>query len=167
LGVLMFHKKPRRVGALVGAFLFSLAASAAADIDAQSLQRALGTLPDRGAGVSSALGGERPVPLLVHVESRAAAREQNLISITDTLAIGRREPQAWQTLLSADGILGAKVGPQRALQLDQVARTVKLETAHNDSGLRGEGSIIGVLDTGADPSHPAFLDAGGNSRIAG
>ncbi|MBI5595318.1 MAG: S8 family serine peptidase [Elusimicrobia bacterium] len=34
------------------------------------------------------------------------------------------------------------------------------------AGMRGKGTVVGIIDSGIDPDHPDFRDAEGNSRIA-
>ncbi|TBR25287.1 hypothetical protein EPO15_02495, partial [bacterium] len=46
------------------------------------------------------------------------------------------------------------------------ARSLTESDALERAGMRGKGSLVGIIDSGIDPEHPDFKDAEGNSRIA-
>lgn len=137
---------------------------ARADVGADRLAEALTHLPDGGARVTHQMAG--PVPsVLLRVDSRAAARAAGSIPITDTLAVRAGSLSAG---LSATGTLqasSATIAMRRFPQLDVAAPTIRLGAGQNDSGLMGEGVIVGIVDTGADASHPALRNADGTTRI--
>lgn len=45
-------------------------------------------------------------------------------------------------------------------------RTLVDGEALERAGMRGKGTLVGIIDSGIDPDHPDFKDAEGNSRIA-
>lgn len=137
-----------------------------ADTPARQFDAALSRLPDGGARLFSRLSGGTGAPLLVRTRSRAVAREQGLIPISDNLAVTHRERSTWRALSEIDGIESVLLAPSRYPLLDRAGETIRLGEARNDSGLLGEGTIVGVVDTGADPRHPALRNANGESRVA-
>ncbi|MBI3296830.1 MAG: S8 family serine peptidase [Elusimicrobia bacterium] len=62
---------------------------------------------------------------------------------------------------SAGTIAALAVAPQLA-----DARSLVGGEALERAGMRGKGTLVGVIDSGIDPDHPDFQDAAGNSRIA-
>lgn len=143
-----------------------LAAPGAADMPAIAFDDALHQLPDGGTRLFAHLPGAAGTALLVQTRDRKAALDQGLFPITDTLAVGHRHREIWRPLSNADGIFRTLLAPSRYPLMDRAGETIDLHRAQNDSGLSGEGSIIGVVDTGGDPTHPALRDEDGRSRIA-
>lgn len=45
------------------------------------------------------------------------------------------------------------------------SRTLVEGEALERAGMRGKGTLVGIIDSGIDPNHPDFKDADGNSRI--
>lgn len=54
--------------------------------------------------------------------------------------------------------------PRRAL-LDQAQRWLGAEVFRNETGLSGEGVVIGIVDTGIDVTHRDLRDEGGKTRV--
>lgn len=138
----------------------------AADTPAILFDDALSQLPDGGTRLLAHVTDATGAALLVHTRDRRAALDQGLIPITDTLAVGHRRREIWRSLGNSAGIVQTLLAPSRYPLMDRVGETIDLRAAQNDSGLRGEGSIIGVVDTGGDPTHPALRDEDGRSRVA-
>ena len=61
--------------------------------------------------------------------------------------------------------LAVEVAPPLHLLLDKATGYVAA-TAANAEGFDGTGVLIGIADTGLDVTHPDFLDAQGNTRVA-
>ncbi|MDX2055061.1 MAG: S8 family serine peptidase [Polyangiaceae bacterium] len=55
--------------------------------------------------------------------------------------------------------------PRRRLLLDQVEPFVHARAARQDSGLTGVGTLIGIIDSGADVTHPDLRHADGTTRV--
>ncbi|PLZ75837.1 peptidase S8, partial [Fischerella thermalis WC217] len=53
-----------------------------------------------------------------------------------------------------------RIKPSRKLKLrmDAAPEKVKLPEFKNNTGLTGKGVVIGVIDSGIDPKHPAFAE---------
>ena len=49
---------------------------------------------------------------------------------------------------------------------DPAREEARIQKVYDEFGLCGEGVIIAILDRGIDPSHPAFLDVTGQTRLA-
>jgi subtilisin family serine protease len=150
--------------ALLGAVL--LAPESRADTPALPFDAAASRLPDGGARVFSHLSKGQGAPLLLRTRDRAVALAQGLVPISDTLAVTHRPRSSIRALTEVDGIEGVFLASLRYPLLDRAGETIHLGEAQNDSGLLGEGTIIGVVDTGSDPSHPALRDENGGSRVA-
>jgi subtilisin family serine protease len=58
-----------------------------------------------------------------------------------------------------------EVAPPLHMLLD-TARVYVTASLANDSGLDGTGVLVGIADTGLDVTHPDFIDANGNTRVA-
>jgi subtilisin family serine protease len=61
--------------------------------------------------------------------------------------------------------LAVEVAPPLHRLLDQAGIWTGMAAARQ-AGANGEGVLVGVADTGLDVSHPDFIDANGNSRVA-
>lgn len=157
---------PRLLALAVFTWTALFVAEGKGDAPVGPFDAALSRLPDGGARLLSYLSPRGGLPLLVRTRSRAVALEQGLIPISDTLAVGHRERATWRALSDGEGIERVVLAPSRYPLLDRAGGKIRLADARNDSGLRGEGTIVGVVDTGGDPSHPSLRDENGRSRVA-
>ena len=70
--------------------------------------------------------------------------------------------------LSADGV-ELRSAPAHWPQLEVSSVEIGADQVHDGVGLesarRGKGVLVGIIDTGVDLTHPAFIDASGNSRV--
>ncbi len=137
-----------------------------AETTAQEFTAAVAELPDGGTRILREFGHRNGTTLLVRTQGRQAALAQGLIPIVDDIAVGHRKVDELGALDSAPGIDKVLLSPPRFPLMDRASNLVHLDAAHDDSGLLGEGTIIGIVDTGADVAHPAFRDANGRTRIA-
>ncbi len=62
--------------------------------------------------------------------------------------------------------LSMEVSPPLHMLLDQAGLAINSFVAHQDPMSLGDGVLVGVADTGLDITHPDFLDANGNTRVA-
>lgn len=154
-------------GALFAAAL-SESSPCRADTSALQLGEALAQLPDGGARFLALSGTKdaKSTPLLVHVESNADALRLGLLPVTSHLAIGWPTPSQWSALASDPAVSGLSFSPPRLPLMDVAGPWVSADRAWEDYGLQGEGSIIGVVDTGFDATHPAFRSPNGTSRVS-
>lgn len=67
-------------------------------------------------------------------------------------------------------VRGVEFGTEARPMLDNARRCTNVDAVHSGRDIRmpytGKDVVVGIIDTGFDPNHPAFLDAGGNSRVS-
>jgi len=143
-------------------FLVGLLGTSGAEADASG--RALLRATRQLGGSSHLLSASSRQRWVTRVASRSEAYAHGLIPITERLAVARGTPSQLSTL-SQTG-LDLRWAPARQLWLDQARSNIGLKVAREDFGLTGQGVIVGVIDTGADLTHPAFRDAQGATRVA-
>lgn len=108
---------------------------------------------------------QQATEVVVQVESRAQAIELGLVPIDETLATFRG---SWSEVVSLRRLLGNAFvhwSPGRRLAMDQATQAIRLPQATANYGVDGSGVIVGVVDTGIDVRHPAFLRPDGTTRI--
>ncbi len=131
------------------------------------LADALRQLPDGGDRFLKKLGNRKPeqAAALVRIESSTDLKKLSLISVTPTLAIHYGDVSTWPHLRTQPGVRSVAFASPRALLMDEAAQTIGLSAAHLDAGLRGEGTLVGVVDTGIDFDLPAFKTSSGETRV--
>ena len=143
---------------------------AGAQIKARDLSQALAHLPDGGerflrnyAGDGQGTNGSA-IPLLLELEPGAAA-PPGALWITEGLHIlyaNAKQPHEL-ALLSERGKLSLS---NRLLPAMSLAHNrISADRAALDYGLSGAGSVVGIVDTGADVAHPALRNADGGTRV--
>ena len=141
----------------------TLAVSSWAEMDVRTLARALsrGTAPANasalGSGDLSAIierpEGDNSAALgLPRIGSRFSAVRAPL---ADLDALARLHPD-WRVTWSA---------PLHPL-LDRAAAWVRAPSFRNETGLTGQGVVVGIVDTGIDAQHADFQNPDGTTRIA-
>lgn len=67
-------------------------------------------------------------------------------------------------------VRGVEFGTEARPMLDNARRYTNVNDVHAGRGIKmpytGKDVVVGIIDTGFDPNHPAFLDAEGNSRVS-
>ncbi len=151
------------LAALPATVLFGLACAhapaARADAPAASIVRGVRDL----RAVADADGR---VPVLVEVpDDRAAAL--GLSPIVPGFAGGHLAPEDLLALEAIAPGLRMGTGPRKQPHMDQATGRVRADAYRAETGLAGEGVVVGVVDTGIDVSHPTFRQPGtGKTRIA-
>lgn len=162
------------LGTVAGLGLMLLASEVRAQVRPQALSDALSRLPDGGArflramqsGATTRGSPSEPVSFIVETDSAQAARDLGYIPITRHLAIAHATPAHIAAQLSGGLLRGADFSPARHPYADVASQELRIPEAQSTWGLRGEGTIIGVIDTGADAAHKALRHEDGTSRIA-
>jgi subtilisin family serine protease len=108
------------------------------------------------------------VPLLVRVPVADSVRasDEGLVRLNTELYTTQRTPGALNELLARHQSWHWFWTPPRRLFLDRAATNVHADTARMDFGRTGRGVVIGIVDTGADVSHPDLRQADGTTRVA-
>ncbi len=156
----------RAAASALAVSLLLVTAAAQGETSASRLARALEALPDGGERALRGWSGSSTPSLLVHSTDDAESGQRGFVPIVPGLLVGEMPPQQWASLRGGAGRSRWFVPTRRELLLDRVGETVALGSAHHDSGLRGEGTIVGVVDTGGDVFHPALRDDDGRTRVA-
>lgn len=67
-------------------------------------------------------------------------------------------------------VRGVEFGTEARPMLDNARRYTNVDAVHSGRDIRmpytGKDVVVGIIDSGFDPNHPAFLDADGNSRVS-
>jgi MYXO-CTERM domain-containing protein len=102
---------------------------------------------------------------LVRLPAGAAATDFGLRPIAPGIGRLRGAPGAIVAFAQEHPDLAIEVAPPLHPLLDTASVYVGSKTAIAN-GFDGTGAIVGIADTGVDVTHPDFLDAQGNTRIA-
>lgn len=120
------------------------------------------------AYVSNNLRLPRPESNAMRVAgSRAEAPLAVFVTRADgSVAVERVQRHLVDSLASVPGVTGV-YGPRRMrLCMDQARPAGRVDSAQAAGiGRGGRGIIMGIVDTGFDPHHGAFLDSAGNTRV--
>jgi subtilisin family serine protease len=126
-----------------------------------SLVRLLG----RHARDAFARPGSAGIGAIVPLPSGVSASGLGLTEVAPGFARLTGSPEAIVAFGDAHPHLSLEVAPPLHPLLDTATGYV-LASAANASGYDGSGVLVGVADTGLDVTHPDFLDAQGNTRVA-
>ena len=149
------------LGLVTGAWLVTSSA-ARADVTIQSLTRAQAVSGVR-AGIASGVLGRPELSAIVELPEGEQTSDVQRVgthfgvargSLADLTALGVAHP-AWRLTWSA---------PLRPL-LDRVAMWTGAPTFRNTTGLTGRDALVGIVDTGADITHPDLQNEDGSTRI--
>ncbi len=108
------------------------------------------------------------VPLLVRVPTTEASQAEatGLVRVNTDLYTTYRTPEALTRLMTRFPGWRWLWTPPRRLFLDRVATNVHADAAVASFGRTGRGVVVGIVDTGADLTHPDFRQANGDTRVA-
>ena len=81
------------------------------------------------------------------------------------ICTGRAKPAALALLKAADGVVSVELAGVSRTRLNISRVACGAEAVHTELGLRGEGVIVGVIDSGIDVNHPDFWREDGTCRI--
>lgn len=154
------HRAACRSAAVVSLVLLGVASPVRAEVDLGALVRGeMGRLPRAlGARVSSVVevpaGKPRP-PGFVRIGATEAG-DLGVVELASSAfpAVARTYPE-----------LRFGWSPPLRLLLDQASAWSHLAPFRNATGLTGRGVVLGMVDTGVDPTHRDLRDARGGSRI--
>jgi len=137
-----------------------------ADIDAQRVTKAL-----RRAAPTKVLShplsrGDGRIPLLVRLPAGVTAADRALMEVAPGFGAIHLTPGELEAYSATYPDVRPVAAPPRKPMLDASNRWHGAATFRDETGLDGEGVVIGIIDTGIDASHPDFLDADGFTRIA-
>ena len=157
------NEQGNRVARAIAVALLALSSVARADVSIASLARAQAITGVR-AGTSRGVLGRDTLSAIVELPEDATPPGVQRVSphfgvmqgpLADLDAFSTAHPTwplSWST-------------PLRPL-LDRAALWTGAPTFRNETGLAGRGAIIGIIDTGADITHPDLQNADGTTRIA-
>jgi subtilisin family serine protease len=156
------HCRSLAFAVAVCALLGPYRASAAGHPDAASLLRVLGS---RAGRMLSPDGTTSTLAALVSLPPGATAPSLGLEPVVPGIGRLRGGEAAIQSFSLAHPSLQVEVAPPLHTLLDRAGIWTGALLARQQ-GANGSGALIGVADTGLDVTHPDFLDASGNSRVA-
>jgi subtilisin family serine protease len=113
---------------------------------------------------SSSARGDR-VELLARI-TPGEPMATGLVPLTRNWAVFRGERQELERVFTAHRAADWFFAPAKRLAMDLAGPTLSLPSAVGDFGVDGAGVVIGVVDTGLDFQHPAFLHEDGTTRVA-
>ena len=157
----MAERRAVTVGVLLGLALATGAAPGRADVSARRLQHAGAR---RTLEASSPSAGR--VELLAHLDPSEPAWATGLVPITRDWAVFRGDARDVDRVLSAHPKANWSFSPTKHISMNLAGPAITLPSAMADFGVDGAGVVLGVVDTGLDFQHPAFLRADGTTRVA-
>ena len=169
---------PIRRGAVAGSAVVCLALSLGLNAPAQADPAPQARLSSSLVGALASATG-LPMPVMVHGTNLAAARSA-------VAATGMSEVTSFDrigvvvALATPDQVVAARTQPGVTYLEGNTPITMSTTSSHvatrglearqtlvgaNGSALDGTGVSVAVIDSGVDPTHPAFADADGNTRV--
>jgi len=146
--------------AAVSSLLIGSSSDAHAELDLGALSRvAERTTP--GALPRALLD---PVSVVVELPA-GASPPQGFVSIASGLGVLDLDGARLRALAKARPELRFEWAPPRRLLMDRADEFAHVSSFRNDTGLTGEGVVVGVVDSGIDPTHPDLRGENGRSRI--
>jgi subtilisin family serine protease len=124
----------------------------------------VGLLGER-AQAAFAPAGAPGIGAVVRLPSGTHASDLGLTELVPGFARLWGDPSRIVAFTRAHAELAVEVSPPLHLLLDTAGMSIGSATA-NSAGFDGSGVLVGIADTGIDPTHPDFLDASGGTRVA-
>ncbi len=144
-----------------------LSQRALADTSAPQLALALQELPDKGARFLQLTGpgADKKYRVIVGVKSEKNARDLGLTPVSTHYAVGTLPMTQWASFQGDPRVLSLRFSPPRHPLLDLASQTISTQQAHDEFARKGKGTLIGLVDTGIDLTHPSFLNDDGTTRV--
>ena len=136
------------------------AGEARAEFDLGILARA----HDRAPGVLAPSVLRGPVSVLVELPSGVRAPE-GFVRIAGDLGVLELDAGRLRMLSVERPELRLDWAPPRRLLMDRADEFARVSSFRNDTGLTGRGVVVGIVDSGIDPTHPDLRGTNGRSRI--
>jgi subtilisin family serine protease len=154
--------------ALLGAAALALLTTASpqharADINAKRI----GPLLRQAVGHDLLRDDQGRLPLLVQLPPGVTAEERALLPVAPGIgAIHLTPAQLQQYVATYDDVVPVVAPPRRKLSNHAALHWTNAIAVRDQTGLSGQGVVVGVIDTGIDAAHPDFRNEDGSTRIA-
>ena len=106
------------------------------------------------------------VPLIVELPAGERAADYGLLELAPGYAGMRLADDEVASFVATFDALRPQPAPRLHLTADRAHGWTRADTLKNDSGLTGQGVIVGVIDSAFDLAHPAFVNGPADSRVA-
>jgi subtilisin family serine protease len=146
--------------ALIVAFAVAVAPPARAELELGALARAAG----RVAPAALPRPLREPVSVVVDLPEGAAAPD-GFVPIAARLGVLTLAPERLHALSRERPELRFEWSPSRRLLMDRADGFARVSSFRNETGLTGRGVVVGIVDSGIDPTHPDLRGKDGRSRI--
>jgi subtilisin family serine protease len=159
------NRHGNRVVRSIAVALLGVSSVARADISIATLSRA-DAISGVHAGTPNGVLGRPTLSAIVELPLEADADASGVQRVSPHFGVAQASLAELDALSSAhrDWHLSWST-PLRPL-LDRAAIWTGAPTFRNETGLAGSGAVIGIIDTGADITHPDLQNADGTTRIA-
>lgn len=172
--------------ALLGLTVMSGASDAAGDIPARRLLKLVSSAEAASGTQSGSTKASASSPILsyfspsptqqtltdgrlsvtVRLKPGEKASELGLLEVAPGIGTRRMQPEELVAFAKAHPAHRPVVAPPRRTWLDRSGTWTGAPNFRNETGLEGEGVVVGIIDTGIDATHPDFHTATGETRIA-
>ncbi len=144
------------------AWLATATAPALGQVDARRL---LDAVSERGGVRALGRPPGESIALTVRLPDVTLPSQRGLVGVAPGWAVTRGSLSELRDLMNENGDLAFSWSPPIRTQLDRAGEWTRAPVAREETGLTGEGVIVGVLDTGVDTKHPALRFDDGRTRV--